>query len=87
VRSTSWWSDVVKFVSDKVGFVFSTEDDNLKSGDFYGKKVFYTTDGGGQWQKYSLPYSIDSCQALDRDLLCSVNGKDAGFGILTIHTK
>lgn len=87
VRSATWWSDVVKFVSEKVGFVFSTEDDDLKSSGLYSNKVFYTTDGGAQWQKYSLPYSIYSCQAFERDLICSADRKDSRFGTLTIHTK
>jgi hypothetical protein len=34
-----------------------------------------------------LPYSIYSCQALDRDLICSGDRKDSHFGILTIHIK
>jgi photosystem II stability/assembly factor-like uncharacterized protein len=87
VRNGNWWSDVVKFVSDKVGFVFSTEDDNSPSPGFQSRTVFYTADGGTRWQTYSLPYSIYSCQAFERDLICSADRKDSQFGTLTIHTK
>jgi photosystem II stability/assembly factor-like uncharacterized protein len=87
VRSATWWPNVVKFVSDKVGFVFSTEENDPQSGDFKSHKVFYTSDGGARWQKYSLPYSIFSCQTLDHDLICSADRKDSHFGILTVHPK
>jgi hypothetical protein len=81
------WPDIVRFVTDKVGFVFSTEDENAQSGDLENQKAFYTTDGGVRWQKYSLPYAIYRCQALDRDLICGADRKDSRFGVLTIHPK
>jgi hypothetical protein len=74
-------------LTDKVGFVFSTEDDHAQFGDPKTQKVFYTTDGGVRWQKYSLPYAVYGCQALDRDLVCVADQQDTHFGVLTIHPK
>lgn len=87
VRNDAWWSDVVRFVSDKVGFVFLTGDDDPQSRDLKRHSVLYTVDGGARWQKYPLPYSVYSCQALGRDLICSADQMDSHFGILTLHPR
>jgi len=83
VRKYDWWSEVVRFISDKVGFVFSTESDPQRSKE-PAYAVLYTVDGGAQWQKFKLPYSVYSCQSLDATLVCSANRKNSHFGILTL---
>ena len=45
VRNDAWWSDVVKFVSDKIGFVFSAEDDDPQSLGFQNHTVMAARDG------------------------------------------
>ena len=77
----------MRFVSDKVGFVFLTEDDDPQFRDLKRHNVLYTADGGARWQEYPLPYSVYSCQALGRDLICSADQKDSHFGILTLHPR
>jgi len=89
VRSGTWIPapDVLGFVSAKVGFVFSTEDEGQPSWDPKNRKVLFTTDGGARWQEYALPYSISRCQALGGDLVCSADRKGSHFGILRLHPK
>lgn len=73
--------DVLGFVSDIVGFVFSAganESDN---------RVLFTADGGMHWQSYSFPYSIGHCQAMEGDLLCSADAKGSHFGVVALHPK
>jgi photosystem II stability/assembly factor-like uncharacterized protein len=67
------WADVVRFVSDKNGFVF--EEANRHS-------LIYTTDGGANWHKQTLPHSVYDCQVFEGDLLCS-----SGFRLLSLHPK
>jgi photosystem II stability/assembly factor-like uncharacterized protein len=86
LRTNNWWADIVKFVSDKVGFLIVSEDEHHSKG-FEGQSVLYTADGGANWRKFALPYSIDSCQALEGDLLCSGRSKSSRIGILTLHPK
>lgn len=78
-RNNDWWSPVVQFVSDQVGFIFLAEDGQ--------HSVLFTADGGAHWRKYPLPYSISSCQALHGDLICTADRKYSHFGILTLHPK
>ena len=89
VRSARWVPkpDVLGFVSDKVGFVFSTEGEGPPSWDPRNRKVLFTADGGVRWDKYALPYSVSRCQALEGDLICSADRRDSHFGILTLHPR
>jgi photosystem II stability/assembly factor-like uncharacterized protein len=84
VRNHNWWSDVVGFVSESVGFVF--EDGDPETADYKRHEILYTADGGATWQRYSSPYSVNSCQMVDRDLICSAD-KESHFGVLTIHPR
>jgi photosystem II stability/assembly factor-like uncharacterized protein len=86
VRNFAWWSDIVKFLSDQVGFVFSTEDDD-GGGDVDRHAVLYTVDGGDHWKKVGLPYSVYSCEALGGSLVCSADRKGSHFGILRLTPK
>lgn len=89
VRSGNWVPRpaVLGFVSDKVGFVFSTEGGGPPSWNPKSRKVLFTADGGAHWRKYALPFSVSSCQAFDGDLLCSADRKGSHFGVLTLHPK
>lgn len=87
VRNYAWWSDVMKFLSDKVGFIFSTEDDDGEPRDVDRHAVLYTDDGGARWQKFDLPYSVYSCEPLGGSLVCSADRKDSHFGILRLTPK
>ena len=85
LRTTRWWADIVRFVSAKTGFLFVTEEDNPQSKGFEGQNVLYTADGGAHWRKYPLPYSVDSCQVFEGDLLCSASSAQSRIGVLTLH--
>ena len=85
VRNYNPWPDVVGFVSKKVGFVF--EDGNPETSDYKRHDILYTADGGATWQRYPSPYSVFSCQMVDRDLICSADKEGSHFGVLTIHPK
>lgn len=85
VRNYNWWSDVVGFVSEKVGFVFV--DGDTETADYKRHDILYTDDGGVTWQRFPSPYSVFGCQAIDRDLICSADKEDSHFGVLTIHPK
>ena len=74
--------DIVGFISEKVGFVFSTD-----GGESAKNRVLFTADGGAQWQTYSLAYSIGHCQALEGDLRCSGDREGSHFGVLNLHPK
>ncbi len=80
-------SDVLGFVSPKTGFVFSTESEGPPSWDPKDRKVLFTADGGVHWRRFPLPYSVQRCQALQGDLLCSADQKGSHFGILRLHPK
>jgi len=72
------WAGVVRFVSEKTGFVFeSDEADNL----------VYTRDAGAHWSKQTLPHSVLDCQVFEGDLLCSSGESPNEFRILTVHPK
>jgi len=85
VHNYNWWSDVVGFVSEKVGFVFV--DGDPETADYKRHDILYTDDGGLTWQRFPSPYSVFGCQAMDRDLICSADKEDSHFGVLTIHPK
>ena len=87
LRATTWWPDVVRFVSEKTGFLFVTEYDNPRAKGFEGQSVFYTADGGAHWRRYPLKYSIYSCQAFEGDLLCSARNPHSRIGVLTLHPR
>jgi photosystem II stability/assembly factor-like uncharacterized protein len=87
LRTTTWWPDVVRFVTERTGFLFVTEDDSPQAKGFEGQSVLYTADGGFHWRKYPLPYSIFSCQAFEGDLLCSARSPHSRIGVLTLHPK
>ena len=87
LRTGHWWASVVEFVSDKVGFLFVSEEDDPQSKGFEGQSVLFTADGGTHWLRFALPYSIYSCQILEGDLLCSASSKNSGFGVLTLQPK
>jgi len=73
------WASVVRFVSEKKGFVFVREDD--------GDKLVYTTDGGAHWLSQALPRSVYDCQLFEGDLLCSAGNSPSGFWLLTLHPR
>jgi len=79
--------EALGFISDKVGFVFSTATDGPPSWDPAKRRVLFTADGGAHWQDYPLPFSISDCQALAGDLVCSADRQGSHFGILTLHPK
>jgi photosystem II stability/assembly factor-like uncharacterized protein len=64
---------VVRFVSDKNGFVFDAGDHN---------NLIYTVDGGANWKKHTFRQFVYDCQVFGGDLLCS-----GGFRILKVHPK
>lgn len=74
------WASVVRFVSDKNGFVFERDEANRPS-------LMYTTDGGKSWHKQPLPQSVYDCQTLEGDLLCSAGDRPSGFHLLTVHPR
>jgi photosystem II stability/assembly factor-like uncharacterized protein len=86
VQNCAWWSDAVKFLSDQVGFIFSTEDDD-GGHDVDRHAVLYTVDGGDHWQKVGLPYSVYRCEPLGGSLVCSADRKNSHFGILRLTPK
>jgi photosystem II stability/assembly factor-like uncharacterized protein len=47
----------------------------------------YTLDMGAHWRKVTVPDWVYGCQAFERDLLCSANGKGSRPRVLTIHAK
>ena len=76
----------MKFLSDQVGFIFSTEDDD-GGHDVDRHAVLYTVDGGDHWQKVGLPYSVYRCEPLGGSLVCSADRKNSHFGILRLTPK
>ncbi len=73
------WAGVVRFVSERKGFVFDDESNH--------HNLIYTTDGGGNWHRQALPQSIYDCQVFEGDLLCSSGGGPTGFRLLSLHPK
>jgi len=65
---------VVRFTSRERGFVF-LEDNGPHS-------IMYTSDGGTDWHRQTLPGFVYDCQVFEGDLLCS-----SGFRVLTVHPK
>jgi photosystem II stability/assembly factor-like uncharacterized protein len=63
------WAGTVRFVSDKVGFLFEDEDLEIQGSDRHS--LAYTVDGGAHWQQQSLPYCVYDCRVFGDDLLCS----------------
>jgi photosystem II stability/assembly factor-like uncharacterized protein len=74
------WAGVVRFVSEKRGFVFERDEGDQHS-------LIYTADGGAHWQKQTLPRSVHDCQVFEGDLLCSSGTRPEGFRLLTLHPK
>ncbi len=74
------WAGVVRFVSEKNGFVFERDASN-------GQNLIYTTDGGANWRKQTLPQSVYDCQVFQGDLLCSSGNWPPGFRLLSLHPK
>jgi len=72
------WAGVVRFLSEKLGFVFESGEDN---------NLLYTLDGGSHWSKEALPQFVSDCQIFEGDLLCSSGTKGAAFNFLTLHLK
>jgi photosystem II stability/assembly factor-like uncharacterized protein len=80
-------SDMLGFLSAKMGFLFSTGGDSRAAWDPNYRKALVTTDGGERWQEYPLPYDISSCQMLNGELLCSADKKGTHFGILVLRPR
>jgi photosystem II stability/assembly factor-like uncharacterized protein len=74
------WADAVRFVSEKNGFVFEQDETN-------GYSLIYSTDGGGHWQRQSLPHPVYDCQVFEGDLLCASGKWPSGFRLLTLHPR
>ncbi|MBZ5498061.1 MAG: hypothetical protein LAP85_16805 [Acidobacteriia bacterium] len=75
------WISVVRFVSDRLGFLFES---NFQSN---GNQMLFTRDGGTTWIKQTLPHSVYDCQVFDGDLLCAGGGGPKNFRVLTVHSK
>ena len=85
IHNFNWWADVVRFASEKVGFVF--EEGNPETADYKRHDILSTTDGGATWQRYPSPYSVYNCQRVEGDLICSADKEGSHFGVLTLHPK
>lgn len=70
----------VVFVSERIGFLFEETRGPARS-----TEVWFTQDGGAQWLKHPLPYSISTCQAFASDVLCAAASASSNFGVLTLH--
>ena len=81
LKNTRRDADMVVFVSERVGFLF---DEGAGSPE-RSRQVWFTEDGGLQWLKRSLPYSITSCQAFAGDVLCAAGSGTSNFGVLRLH--
>jgi photosystem II stability/assembly factor-like uncharacterized protein len=81
------WARVVRFVSDKLGFVFETSEPT--SGARRSRSILaYTDDGGVHWHERDLPRTVYYCQVYGGDLRCSADaGNKPGFAVLTVHPK
>jgi photosystem II stability/assembly factor-like uncharacterized protein len=74
------WAGIVRFVSEKKGFIFESAEVSRHS-------LIHTADGGAHWNKQTLPRSVHDCQVFEGDLLCSSGDWPSGFQILTLHPK
>jgi len=70
------FANAVRFTSADRGFVFFSEGGH--------SSLAYTTDGGRQWHKQSLPRLVFNCQVFEGDLLCS---SAEGFRLLTVRPR
>jgi hypothetical protein len=73
------WAGVVRFVSEKNGFVFEDEANR--------HSLIYSTDGGVNWHKQPLPHGVFDCQVFEGDLLCSSGFRQSGFRLLSLHLE
>lgn len=81
LKNTRRMADTVAFVSESVGFLFEEGAGSPET----STQVWFTEDGGLQWLKRSLPYSITSCQAFAGDVLCAGESSTSNFGVLKLH--
>jgi len=81
------WAGVTRFLSERNGVVFESEDAAGSSSGFDRHAIIYTADGGTNWHKEPTPYFVDDCQVFEGDLLCSASNSKWGFGILKLHWK
>lgn len=79
------WAGVVRFVSEKTGFLFESEDAGGQGVD--RNRLIYTTDGGIHWHQQPLPQSVYDCQVFEGGVLCSSGNWPSGFRLLTLHPK
>ena len=89
------WARVVRFVSDRLGFVFETEEPEgchdcssmQRSADRGRDVLVYTADGGRHWGKTPLSHTVYDCQVFEGELRCSAGSGHPGFVLLTVRPK
>jgi photosystem II stability/assembly factor-like uncharacterized protein len=86
------WANCVRFLSDRLGFIFEDEDPPGRDSQWDETVVrlsnlLYTSDGGSHWHKLALPNHVSGCQVFDGDLLCTASGKSSGLIVLTVHPE
>lgn len=72
------WMGVVRFVTERIGFIFEQEK---------GNTLLYTYDGGAHWRKQSIPHTVYDCQVFDSDLLCDGGDRSGDFSLVTVHLE
>jgi photosystem II stability/assembly factor-like uncharacterized protein len=72
------WMGVVRFISEKNGFIFERDEVN---------SLLYTPDGGAHWSKQTVPHAVYDCQVFEGDLLCGGGAGSGDFSLLTMHLK
>ena len=68
----------IRFLGKDAGFAFYED----SRGRPY---MLYTTNGGAGWQKLSIPASVQACDAVNGDLICTALNAQRGFMVLRVH--
>jgi hypothetical protein len=82
----------VRFLSERMGFVFFNEDPPGRNSITDETVVTlpylaYTTDAGAHWRRSRLSFHVNGCEVFEGDVFCGASGETPGPILLRLHPK